>query len=269
MSRLLALLVLVAPAVAGAIPHDHRFDLEVGGEAFGKLWQSDEVVVEPEGIVAAEVLPSEEIRLEALAEGEATVFVLGPSLLHAWKVTVRPKGAPRPKPPEVDPLAWKAATSACPDLVRGKEGLTETLEVTVRDAGCRRALRRLLERGPWPAGDLRLTYTPEVLMEQLRELEKAAAGVGVGAKVKLAYAAATLVVRGEVTAAERRRLYAELWKVAVGRIPLDEALTIAEAPAPVAVPLVPQVMTVEEARKAGLLDEGTAPPPPAPKKGGP
>lgn len=255
LAPLLALLaLLLAPATAAAFPADFRYALAVGEDSFGRLYESREAFAEPAGIVAAERLASEEIRLDALAPGRAHVFVTGPSLLYVFAVQVRAAGEPKPPPPALDPAKLSAAKRACAGLDQRVEAGRPVIEVTIGDRPCRDAIAALAADDAILAADLQLTFTTAQLQEQLVRLQRAVLDAKLPA-VTLHYQGASLVVRGTVTTAERLTLLRTLWRHALGRIALYEELTVVEPPAAPTEAPPPAVMTLEEARKAGLLDD--------------
>jgi hypothetical protein len=93
---------------------------------------------------------------------------------------------------------------------------------TVKDARCREALRALLKTDAYLARELELTFELSVLQEQLASLTAALKGTG----LTVSYHGAGLVLAGSTTPEGHRRALWELFRQSLGRVPLEDRVTV-------------------------------------------
>ncbi|MCA2981549.1 MAG: hypothetical protein INH41_26125 [Myxococcaceae bacterium] len=222
--RLLLTYTLLSAGLAGAWPVDWVHDVEAGRERFVRLPRLDWFEVEAPGVVQVEWLAEAgELLLTGLKPGRTTVLLGAEGRVAAWRVRVASR-------PLVDEGAWKAAKAACPDL-RSTPLDEVKLAVTVHDDACRLALLALFQTDAVEARGLELTFSQQALQTQLKDLQRAYDAVAKG-KVRARYVGAGLVLAGQVTPAEHRRVLWETLRRGLGRFALDDQLELVEAPPP-------------------------------------
>ncbi len=222
MRALLLTMLLAAPAFAW--PVDWIHDVEAGKEKFLKLPRVDWIEVDDPKVVSVEwMAESNELMLIGLKPGRATVLLGADGKVAAWRVRVG-GGA------QLDDAAFAAAKKACPDLATTP--LEEVkLTVTVQDEACRKALLTLFQTDAFEARHLDLTFEGKALQSQLRSLQDGLQAVTKG-RVKARYVGAGLILDGNVTLAEHRKVLWEVLKRTLGRFALDDQMV---KPEPVAV----------------------------------
>lgn len=222
---LAVLLWTLLPLRAGAWPVDMSMPLEAGKERFHKLSAVDWVEVEDPSIATAEVLEgSNELLLTGVKPGRTLLLLYAEGKFAVWRLAV---GAPG-RPPEPEPSAelQAAARKACPGL-KATEGAERTLTVEVKTARCREALRALLKTDAYLARELDLTFELPLLQEQLAALKPTLEGLGLSAS----YLGAGLVLEGTTSPEGHRKALWELFRQSVGRVPLEDRVTVRK-PAP-------------------------------------
>jgi hypothetical protein len=222
LAPLALLLVALAPPRASAWPVDLVMPLEPGKERFHKLSVVDFVEVEDPSIATAEVLAgSNELLLTGHKPGRTLLLLYAEGKFAVWRLVV---GTPPAPEPTAELLA--AARKACPGL-KAAEGATRGLTAEVKHARCRDALRSLLKTDAYLARELELTFELPVLQEQLAALTPALKELGLG----VSYRGAGLVLEGSTTPEGHRRALWELFRQSVGRVPLEDRVTV-RRPAP-------------------------------------
>jgi hypothetical protein len=203
-------LSLVVAAVL-AWPADMVHDVEPGREKFVRLAAVEWVEVEDPSIATAEIMESGELLLSGLKPGRTLVLLYAEGRFAVWRVRVGGK----PELPSTD-----AAKKACPDLKLRPQDDTK-LTATVQDEKCWKALLALFQGDGFVARELDLTFDPKVLQAQLKSIQD-----GLKKGLSSRYVGAGLVLEGEVTQAEHRRVLWELFKRSVGRVALDDKLEV-------------------------------------------
>ncbi|QRK09090.1 pilus assembly protein N-terminal domain-containing protein [Archangium violaceum] len=221
---LAALLLGLLPPPAAAWPVDVSVPLEAGKERFHKLSAVEWVEVEDPSIATAEVLAgSNELLLTGVKPGRTLLLLYAEGKFAVWRLSVGAPGRPPEPEPFTEPLA--AARKACPGL-RTTEGSERTLMAEVKNARCREALRALLKTDAYLARELELTFELPLLQEQLTTLSPVLKGLGLGAS----YRGAGLVLEGTTSPEGHRRALWELFRQSLGRVPLEDRVTV-ERPA--------------------------------------
>jgi hypothetical protein len=208
--------MLALPALAGAWPVDWVHDVEPGKEKFVRLPRLDWFEVEDPRVVQVEWLAdSGELLLSALRPGRTVVLLGADGKVAAWRIRVGTR-------PVTDAGAWKAAQKACPDF--SSTPLEDVkLTVTVHDEGCRKALTALFQTDAVEARHLELTFTMPVLQAQLKSLEAGLRAIA-GPRVTARYVGAGLVLEGQVSREEHRRILWTVLERTLGRFALDDRL---------------------------------------------
>lgn len=216
LGRLLAVWVLVLPAWAAAWPVDWAHDVEPGKEKFVRLPRLDWFEVEDPKLVQVEWLAeSGELLLTGLKPGRTVVLLGADGKVAAWRVRVGTK-------PVTDGAAYTAAQKACP-------GFTPTpledvkLTVTAHDEACRKALTALFQTDAFEARHLELTFASPVLQSQLKGVEEALREIA-GRRATARYVGAGLVLEGQVSREEHRKILWAILKRTLGRFALDDRL---------------------------------------------
>jgi hypothetical protein len=229
--RLAALLACLAlPAFAW--PVDWIHDVEAGKEKFVKLPGVDWLEVDDPKVVSVEWLAeSKELLLSGLKPGRATVLLGADGKVAAWRVRVS-------APPQTDAAVFAAAQKACPDL-RSSPLDDVKLTVTVHDESCRKALLALFQTDAFEARALDLTFDGKVLQSQLKSVQEALLAITRN-RVKARYVGAGLVLDGNVTVAEHRKVLWEVLRRTLGRFALDDQMVLPEPAPPAADASAPQ-----------------------------
>ncbi|PTL82304.1 hypothetical protein DAT35_19370 [Vitiosangium sp. GDMCC 1.1324] len=220
LAPLAALLLALLPPRASAWPVDLWVPLEVGKERFHKLSVVDWVEVEDPSIATAEVLEgSNELLLTGVKPGRTLLLLYAEGKFAVWRLVV---GAPGRLPePEPSKEQLAAARKACPGL-KASEGSERSLTAEVKDARCREALRTLLKTDAYLARELELTFELPLLQEQLAVLAPTLKGLGLSAS----FHGAGVVLEGTTTPEGHRRALWELFRQSVGRVPLEDRVTV-------------------------------------------
>jgi len=216
---LLATLLLL-PVSALAWPVDLVFSLEAGTDRFHKLTAVEWVEVEDPSVATVEVLPgSNELLVTGLRPGRTLLLLYAEGKFGVWRLAVTAPGTKAA--PEAAPEQLAAARKACPGL-QVNEGTERSLVVTVKDTACRKALLALFQTDAWLARELELTFELPALQEQLSVLTPGLKELGLEAR----YSGAGLVLQGKATPQGHRRALWELFRQSVGRVPLEDRVTI-------------------------------------------
>jgi hypothetical protein len=111
-----------------------------------------------------------------------------------------------------------------------REGAERMLTATVKDNPCRAALLELLKTDAFLARELELTFELPVLQEQLAEVSSSLKSLGLEAR----YSGAGVVLQGSgpVKPEAHRKALWELFRLSVGRVPLDDRVKVETPAAP-------------------------------------
>jgi hypothetical protein len=203
---------------ASAWPVDWAHDVEVGKERFVRLPRVDWFeVADPKTAQVEWLSESNELLISGLRTGRTVVLLGADGRVAAWLIRVGTK-------PVLDDKVHAAAVKACPDL-KWTPLETTKLTVTAHDEACRTALGALFQTDAVEARALELTFTPEALQAQLKDLQRALGVIAKG-KVSAKYVGAGLVLSGAVTAADYRRALWEVLRRTLGRFALDDRLEV-------------------------------------------
>lgn len=225
MKRLLASVLLLS-ATANAWPVDVYVTAKQGEEQFKKLTALEWTDVESPSIVDIEPLPSGEALITGKAQGQTLVLLYAEGKMGVWKVDVA-RGSADAGTQTPDELLARAK-AACPGLKLNPGSPDEALVVNVKTDACRSALKSLFQTDAYNARELSLTYELPVLQTQLREMQTAIdAAVGKG-KVTSVYSGAGLRLSGNLTTAEHRKVLWAVFKNSVGRVALEDRMTITD-----------------------------------------
>jgi hypothetical protein len=226
LASLAALLLCLFPPRAAAWPVDLSMSLEPGKERFHKLSTVEWIEVEDPSIATAEVLTgSNELLLTGVKPGRTLLLLYAEGKFAVWRLVVGAPGRPPEPEPSAEPLA--AARKACPGL-KATEGAERTLSAYVKTGRCREALRTLLKTDAYLARELELTFEMTVLQEQLVALTAALKGSG----LTVSYHGAGLLLEGSTTPEGHRRALWELFRQSVGRVALEDRVTVQRPPPP-------------------------------------
>jgi Pilus formation protein N terminal region len=219
--------LLLLPSHAFAWPVDLVFSLESGTDRFHKLSAVEWVEVEDPSVATVEVLSgSNELLVTGKRPGRTLLLLYAEGKFAVWRLAVTAKGIQAT--PEAAPELLAAARKACPGL-QVNEGSERSLVLTVKDSACRKALLAYFQTDAWLARELELTFELPALQEQLSALTPVLKDLGLEAR----YSGAGIVLQGTATPEAHRRALWALFHQSVGRVPLDDRVTI-EAPKPAA-----------------------------------
>lgn len=263
---LLAVLLLTSARAGAGIPHA-AIEVEPGKETFSRLYEARALASSDPAVATGEELPSGELLVAGIAQGEADLVALRGGRIVALRVRVRAPGTRLP-----DPVAEriKALQEGCGDRATYTPGARPKLELRSPTGACRAAAMALTATAHLAHDDVEVEFDSPSLLEQLKEMEAAVTAARL--PVKLAYRAAQLELKGTLTRAQAGALVLALYAHSVGGLPVDDSqLTIAEpdagpppepvdaGPAPRAAP-AEQLPTVEHGLPPELRD-------PKPRKG--
>ncbi|HVG60771.1 MAG TPA: pilus assembly protein N-terminal domain-containing protein [Hyalangium sp.] len=221
---LLAALLLL-PSHAYAWPVDLVFSLESGTDRFHKLSAVEWVEVEDPSVATVEVLSgSNELLVTGKRPGRTLLLLYAEGKFAVWRLAVTAPGSGAT--PEAAPELLAAASKVCPGL-QVNEGSERSLVMTVKDSACRKALLALFQTDAWLARELEITFELPALQEQLSVLTPILKELGLEAR----YSGAGIVLQGTATPEAHRRALWALFRQSVGRVPLDDRVTI-ETPKP-------------------------------------
>lgn len=214
--------VVLSASAAMAWPVDWIHDVAPGKEKFIKLPRVDWVEVDDPKVVSVEWMEeSNELIVTGLKAGRATVLLGADGKVAAWRVRVG--GAP-----VLEPTALPAVQKVCGDVrVTPLEDVKLTAVVT--DEACHKAMMTLFQTDAFEARHLDLTLDSKVLQVQLKSVQDGLALVAKG-KVKARYVGAGLILEGNVTVAEHRKVLWEVLKRTLGRFALDDQMVLPEPP---------------------------------------
>jgi len=223
---LLMLVVLAAPRAAFAWPVDVYVDLRPGEERFRRPSAVEWLEVEDPAIVTAELMESGEIFLTAKAPGRTLILLYAEGKMAVWRVRVGNAPPASPKPDALEAMV-APARKLCPGLKVESGAEAPALTATVPDERCRQALLELFKQDGFAAKDLSLTFELAALQAQLTSLQ---AGFAASAprKVQSRYLGAGLILEGQVSAREHRKVLWEIFKRIVGRPAVSDQLELTD-----------------------------------------
>lgn len=203
-----------------AWPVDWNHEVEAGRQKAIKLPRVDWFEVdEPSILKVVWMEEARELLLIGLKPGRATVLLGAEGRVAAWRVRVD-------LPPLLGDRAQAMARKACPDFTATPQEEVK-LAVTVGDEDCRTALVELFQTDAFEARHLSLRFESKVLQAQLRLVQE---GVlkATGGKVKARYVGAGLVLDGQASVAEHRKMLWEILRRTIGRFALDDQIKMVE-----------------------------------------
>ncbi|WP_224370203.1 pilus assembly protein N-terminal domain-containing protein [Hyalangium versicolor] len=211
---------LLLPLRALAWPVDLVFPLESGADRFHKLTAVEWVDVEDPSVASVELLSgSNELLITGKRPGRTLMLLYAEGKMGVWRLVVTAPGV-RPTP-EAAPELLAAARKVCPGL-QVNEGAERSLVVSVKDSACRKALLDLFRTDAWLARELEVTFELPVLQEQLSALSPRLKELGLEAR----YSGAGIILQGKASPDAHRRALWELFRQSVGRVPLEDRVTI-------------------------------------------
>ncbi|MHB1845536.1 MAG: hypothetical protein ACYCWW_11965 [Deltaproteobacteria bacterium] len=220
MRRLLLLGALaLLPRPARALPVDGQLTVAMGDVSFLRKNYLAAATVAPPDLATAERMPSLEVVVTPKRVGEGLVFLHEEGRLEVLRLVATAPGAPPPA--TAPPFELNRARAACPRVEEKVVEGERFLSADVPTPQCRDALLLALAHGPYDAGHLRLTFSVPALHAQLAAMLERLRAAGVSG-LELAYAGATLTLRGNVDAATRQRGLEAIWPVTLGRMDLDD-----------------------------------------------
>jgi hypothetical protein len=224
-SALLLLSCLVLPRAAFAWPVDVYLDLRPGEERFRRLSAVEWLEVEDPGVVTAEVMESGELFFTAKAPGRTLILLYAEGKMAVWRVRVA-SVPPAPKPDALE-AAVAPVKKLCPGLKVDLSGEAPALSTLVPDERCRLALLELFKQDGFAAKDLSLTFELAALQSQLVSIH---AGIAASTrqKVQARYLGAGLVLEGQLTAREHRKVLWEIFKRTVGRPAVNDRIELTD-----------------------------------------
>ena len=224
MKRLLWILALSASAsVARALPVDEVVELEVGEVHFLRQNYVEAAEVDQPELCTVERLPSLELLLTPKRAGSALLYLFEEGRLEVFRLRIHDSKAGLVAAPADDGFATRlaAAKAVCPVAQERLVDGDRFLHLRIPDARCREAALRLLESDRYLTRQLRIRFDVSALQAQLIAMKARLDAAGVHG-LSLAYAGATLSLRGAVDAETRHRALRALWPAAVGRIDLED-----------------------------------------------
>ncbi|GEM_PF-1736011 len=220
------------PLSAEAIPAAEVLDLETGAERFLRVDPEPVVLVEPEGLVTFEPMPSGEAFVSAKKAGRGFLFVSSQkhSVFQAVRLRVRDPGQPKDVRHHTNE-ELSAAHKACPSLVVQNTVYGLELEAEVQTLECRKALLPVVSDDAFVKRNVAFTFSAELIREQLKIIAGRLAGMGLNEdKVQLAYLGATLIIQGKLTAEERMLVLKTAWEETLGSFLFDDRTTRLPSP---------------------------------------
>lgn len=209
--------VLGWPGVSFAWPVDVRLELLPEKEHIQRLASISWIDVEDPSVVEAEVLPSGELMLVPKKAGQTLALLYADGKMAVWRLVVGGGGPEKGSPASSDG-ALAVARKACPGLkAEGQGGDAASLQATVKDERCRKALLSLFQTDAFLARQVELLFEVEVLQQQLRGVSAEASP-----KAQLSYLGAGLVLKGTLTEAEHRKTLWAIFRRSVGKVVLED-----------------------------------------------
>lgn len=237
-----AAVFLFSQTEALALPVTAVLDLPVGGERFLRVDADPVVLVEPEGLISFESLPSKEAFVVAKKSGRGRLFVMTPNANVFRVLTLRI----RDDKGKAEKQSWTAEELAevqkqCPKLDMQITSYGQEIEAVVHTSECRQALLKLLRDDSFLSKNAAFSFNTDVMRDQLVHIEKKLQGLPVKDRIQLFYMNAKLIIRGKMTLEERMVVLKAAWEETVGtflfddqtqRLPSEKSEKEAQIPAP-------------------------------------
>ena len=219
---------VVRPQAALALPVDRVLDLTPGELHFERVRFLLAAAVEPADLATAELLASGETLITPLRAGSGLIYFYEEGQLEVIRLRVGPD--PFPAPPQLGEL--RAVKHACHEVETHVAKGETFLHVTIPDQACRVALKAALAAEPLTAepltaDHLRVVYEVPALQAQLRDMGAKLEAAGLHG-LSLAYAGATLTLKGKATPLAHQRALSILWAEAIGRLDFDDQIELPE-----------------------------------------
>ncbi len=209
---LLAAALSLGAGTAAAAPADRRIELAPGETRIERFGAPAHLYVDRLDIVRAELLPSEEVLLETLGTGTATLFFHGDGWLRVWRIYVGT--AP-------DPAARAAALAAVQKACSGARLSEPPFQIRITDRICHEKTVALGAHAL--VEEIELTFDAAGLRAQIEAQEGAIRAVHPElASLRLFYLGGTLGIEGTVpTTADLEAVVRAAWSKSAGRLLLD------------------------------------------------
>jgi hypothetical protein len=222
-----ALLLLISSS-AHAWPVDVAVTVTNGDVHFERPAAIDWAEVDDPKIATVEVLQTGELLFTGKQTGHTYALLFAEGKPAVWRIDVLAKGAQLTR--EASPAAkLDPARKACKDVSLGEPGTDSALTATVPNDVCRKALLELFQTPAFLARELSLTFELDALQAQLKDVTDAIAK-NAHVPVDAHYLGAGLVLKGQVTVEQHRKILWEVFRHTAGRIALDDQLEVAPPP---------------------------------------
>ena len=222
LAALLSLLTMPLPA--SALPVAEVLDLETGAERFLRVDPDPVALVEPEGLVTFEPLPSGEAFVSAKKAGRGILFVSSQkhSVFQAVRLRIRGPGQKKDVRHHTD-AEFDAARKACPSMVVQNTSYGLELEADVQTLECRNALLPVVSDDAFIKRNVAFTFSGSLMQEQLKVIVRRLEALGLTEdKLRLSYLGVTLVLQGRLTAEERMLVLKTAWEETLGTFLFDD-----------------------------------------------
>ena len=220
---MLSSVLLLVPFAAHAYPIDVAISVTAGDVHFERPTAIEWAEIADPKIATVERLETGELLFTGKSVGHTLALLYAEGKAAVWWIEVVPKGAVWQRPAAApEPLA--RARKACPTLTLGEAGSEGALTTSIPSEACRSALLSLFQTPAFTARELSLDFSLEALQAQLAGLQAAIAKVASG--VDAHYLGAGLVLKGEVTPEQHRKILWTVFRHSVGRMALDDELQV-------------------------------------------
>jgi hypothetical protein len=203
---------------ARAWPVHAYVDVEVGGAKILPLRAASWAEVEDPRVASVELLPhSAEVLLSGHSPGRTVILFSQEGLLYAWRIQVARQGL------KVQPALGGGSRGAAQDACPGLTVEAGRLRSEVKSEKCRAALLELFKTDDFRADQVALTFDVSALQAQLSALDAAFAALG-QEKPAARYLGAGLVLEGNISPANHRRVLWQVFFNSIGGLALDDQL---------------------------------------------
>lgn len=219
MGKFFLAVALTVPVAATALPADGRVTMTAGSEKFFRApIEATDVVVEPAGVITAELMPSKEILVTAPADakGWTSLVVVGSDLIYTWEICI----AKCPAETTIE-----SAKPACPDLAQVTEEGKKIWTATVKTEKCLNALLAGLVHANLTDRSLELTLQDDAAAAFYRSVEKKIADDPLTHGVTAGYYGATLELTGEAPRSAVAHAIAHAYLGTAGAVSFDDRTT--------------------------------------------
>ncbi len=201
-----------------AWPVDWIHDVAVGREKFVKLSQVDWFEVEDPSIAELEwQKESGELLVMGKKAGRTLVLLGAEGRIAAWRVRVEASTTR-------DAKSMAAVISEC-DVAKVSTDADLDLKVFIKTRSCYDVLKQLLQSDEYEARRVELVFDATILQHQLRVLDAALKRIA-GSKAEARYVGAGLVLEGDVSPDEYRKIMWAVLRNTLGRFALDDRLVV-------------------------------------------